>query len=110
MPKVDENFEGLNAFPLQTSILQSKRAQTNTSGSYTWTFNQPFPAGKIPAVVCMVEDNTPNAIWDAKITAASNTAVTVQLTKSLPVTVLGISVLGIQTNPQAFVHLHASLQ
>lgn len=43
----------------------------------------------------------------APASAISNTSVTVQLTKTTAVTLLGISVLGISANPQAFVHLTA---
>lgn len=107
--KIDENYESFNAFPFKITIIQSQRAQTNASGAYTWTFEQPYPAGRIPAVVCLVEDASGSFTWNARISAISNTAVTVQLTKTASVTVLGISVLGIQANPQATVHLLASL-
>lgn len=83
------------------------RAQTNTSGVYTWT----FPAGTFsatPVIGVAVEDTSGSgASWGHVVTAVSSTSMTVQLTKTTAVTILGISVLGIASSPQAFVHLTA---
>ncbi len=86
---------------------QRIRAQTNTSGTYTWTFPTAYGTGITPVVGVTVEDSTAGNIWNHRITAISNTSVTIQLDKSTAVTVLGISVLGIAANPQAYVHLTA---
>lgn len=85
---------------------QRTRAQTNTSGVYTWTFPTPFGAGVTPIIEVSVEDNSSSA-WNHQITAISNTSVTIQLGKTTAVTILGISVLGVSSNPQAYIHLTA---
>ncbi len=82
------------------------RAQTNTSGVYTWTFPTAFGSGVIPVIECTVEDSSA-ASWNHQITAISNTAMTTQLVKTTAVTILGISVLGVSATPQAYVHLTA---
>jgi hypothetical protein len=86
--------------------VQSIRVQTDTTGKYTWTFPTAFATGVLPVIGVTVQD-TSTASFNHKITALSNTAVTIQLAKTTAVTVLGISVLGVDTNPQAFVHLTA---
>lgn len=82
------------------------RAQTNASGVYVWTFAVPFPAGTVPIVSVTVEDAS-TASWNHSVSSVSNTGFTVTLAKTNSVTLLGISVLGVATNPQAFVHLTA---
>jgi len=86
---------------------QRTRVQTNTSGTYVWTFPTAYAVGIIPNVQITVEDPTPGAVWNQQITALSNTSVTVQINKTTAVTVLGVSVLGVVANPQAHVHLTA---
>src|ERR1041385_1915829 len=90
--------------------IQRLRAQTDTNGLLIWNFATPFDAGTIPIVQLTVEDNVPNAAFNHKITAITNTGVTIQITKTTAVTVLGISVLGISGNPQAWVHMAAFQQ
>jgi len=85
--------------------IQRIRAQTNTSGALTWTFPIAYGAGVIPNVQISVEDGTAGAIWNQQITAVSNTSVTVQITKTTSVSVLGVNVLGVAASPQAYVHL-----
>lgn len=87
--------------------LQRTRAQTNTSGVLTWTFPQAYGSGVTPIVSATVEDATTGVTWNQQITAISNTSVTIQLTKTSVVAVLGVSVLGVAATPQAFVHLVA---
>lgn len=86
--------------------MQRNRAQTNTSGVLTWTFPVPFTA--TPIIQITVEDvgGTGN-IWNHSISAISTTAVTIQLTKTVDTTVLGIHLLGISATPQAYVHVSA---
>lgn len=94
---------------LDATQIQSIRAQTTTAGVYTWVFAKPYPAGVTPVVGLTVEDNSAgDPSWNHKITAISNTGVTVKLAKTTAVTLLGISVLGLATAPQAFVHLTAT--
>ena len=85
---------------------QAIRAQTNAGGLYTWTFPTPFGSGVIPVITSSVE-GVATSSWDLSITAISNTSVTVQVTRSTPVTVLGISLLGVSASPQTYVHLVA---
>lgn len=86
--------------------IQRIRAQTSTTGAYTWTFPVAYGTGIIPVVEISVEDNS-GAQWSHNITALTNTSMTIQLTKTTAVTVVGISVLGIAATPQAYVHLTA---
>lgn len=90
------------------SSLQRVRAQANSSGVYTWTFPTAF-AGT-PVVSATTEDATSNAVVSTRITAISSTSVTVQVTRTVPVTVLGISVLGSLTTPADFVDITAIAQ
>lgn len=86
--------------------LQYTRAQTNTSGDYTWTFPNAYGAGVVPRIVAVTELNTTD-IMNVNITALSNTAVTVHCTRTTPLVVLTINVLGVSSAPQCFVHLYA---
>lgn len=86
----------------------TKRATTDSSGSYTWTFSKAFPAGVTPVVGLTPEDNTSGLTISHKITAISNTSVTIQLARQTSVSILGISVLGIASNAATVVHLTAA--
>ncbi len=88
---------------------QRLRAETNASGVYVWTFPVAYAGGVLPVVEVTVESGIAGAVWNHSITALSNTGMTVQLTRSVAVTVLGISVLGVAATPKAFVHLTARL-
>lgn len=92
-------------FPSDTPI-QRTRQQTNTSGLLTWTFPTPFGGGVVPVIGVAVESGSTDS-WGHVLKSVSNTAVTVQLTRTAAVTILGISVLGIAATPQAYVHLMA---
>lgn len=87
--------------------LQRTRAQTNTSGVLTWTFPIAYGGGVIPVVSLTVEDATAGVTWNEQITSISNTSVSIQLTKTTVVSILGVSVLGTAATPQAFVHMTA---
>lgn len=86
--------------------IQRLRVQTNALGVYTWTFPVPYGAGVLPIISCDVEDDTA-AVASLKITALSNTAVSVKVTKQTQVTVVGIQVLALASSHQAFIHLVA---
>jgi hypothetical protein len=86
-------------------VIQRIRAQTNTAGVLTWTFPVAYDPGVIPNVQISVEDGTVGAIWNQQITALSNTSVTIRITKTTSVSVLGVNVLGVAANPQANVHI-----
>lgn len=83
------------------------RATTNASGVYTWTFSQAFTG--TPVISVTIEDTGGGAvIHEAKVTAISSTAVTVTVTRTQPVTVLSVSVLGVLSPAATVVHLTAS--
>lgn len=82
------------------------RAQTNSNGELTWVFPSAFSAGVIPVIGVTVEDNS-GATFNHRLTAVTNTSVSIKLDKSSAVTLLGISILGIANNPQAYVHVTA---
>lgn len=86
---------------------QRIRAQTNASGVYVWSYPTAYSSGTVPVISLSVEDGSASS-WDHQITAISNTSVTIQLVKVTPVTILGISVLGVSSSPQAYVHLTAT--
>ena len=83
------------------------RAQSDTSGVLTWTFDRPFSNN--PVVTVTVEDTGGSgAVWNHSITALSATAVTIQLVKTTDIIILTtIHVLGIAATPQAWCHLTA---
>lgn len=87
--------------------VQRTRVQTNVTGAYTWPFPTPYGDGVTPNVQITVEDSTTGNIWNQQVTAINNTSVTIQITKTTSVSVLGINVLGIAATPQAYVHLMA---
>lgn len=91
-------------------ITQRLRVQTDTTGSYTWTFPTPYAPGVIPVVSVTVEDATTNTVWNHQVVAISNTALTIKLNKSQVsvVALIGLSVLSVPAGgAQAFVHLTA---
>lgn len=87
-------------------VTQRIRVQTNASGAYTWTFPTAYGSGVTPIVSVTVEDGS-SAMWNHQISTPTNTSVTVQLSKTTAVTVLGVSVLGLATTPQAYIHITA---
>ena len=90
-----------------TTRAQKTRITTDTTGAVTWVYPIPFPAGIVPVVQLTVEDPTPGNVWNHKVVQTTNTQVSVQISKTTSVTVVGISVLGIAANPQAIVHINA---
>ena len=89
--------------------LQRVRLVSDSSGLVTWTFAKPFPAGSTPVVAVTPENSTAGSNINHKITAISNTAVTVQLSMSSAVTLLGVSVLGVNVASSTPVHMDAGL-
>lgn len=88
--------------------IQAVRGTTNGSGSYTWTFTTPYPSGVTPVVQTNIEDTSGGSVmYNPKITAISNTSVTVNVSRSQAVTILGISVLGVQAASATTIHLTA---
>lgn len=103
--KGDKGDKGDPGTPAPTTL--RLRAQTSTTGVYTWTFATPFPAGTVPVVGVTVEDSS-TASWNHAVSNVTNTGFTVTLGKTTAVTVVGVSVLGVASNPQAYVHLTAT--
>lgn len=89
------------------SKAQKIRVMTDTSGNFTWTFPTPYPTGITPVIQLTVEDGTSGTVWNHKVVKCTETYVQLQISKTTSVTVLGISVLGIAANPQAYVHINA---
>jgi hypothetical protein len=87
--------------------IQRTRSVTNSSGVYTWTFPTPYGAGVTPVVTVTVESPSGSVVFNEKITSISNTSVTVAVSRSTPVTVLGLSVLGIESAAATTIHLTA---
>jgi len=80
---------------------------TDANGLVTWTFNPPFASGVVPVVEVTPQSSNATLSINHRITTLTNTAVTVQLSASAAVTVLGISVLGVQQPGVLTVHLTA---
>lgn len=101
------NYNDLSNKPVIPGAGQRIRAQTNTSGVYVWTFPIAYATGVKPVMEVAIEDSTAGAIFSYKITALTNTSVTIQVLRSNAITVAGVSVLGAAVGAQAFVHLTA---
>lgn len=101
------NYSDLTNKPVIPGAGQRIRAQTNTSGVYVWTFPIAYATGIRPVIEIAIEESTAGAIFSSKITALTNTSVTIQVLRTNAVTVAGISVLGAAVGAQAFVHLTA---
>jgi hypothetical protein len=82
--------------------IQRTVATTDANGLFTWTFPTPYAAGITPVCSADVQDASADTIT-VKITAVSNTAVTVKATKP---TMLGV-VLSTSAAAQAKIHLTA---
>lgn len=80
---------------------------TDANGLVTWTFNPPFAAGVVPVVEVTPQSSNATLSINHRITALTNTSVTVQLSASAAVTVLGVSVLGVQQPGVLSVHMTA---
>lgn len=83
---------------------QRIRVQTNSSGTYTWTF--PTPYDSVPVINVVAEDATSNVLTNAQVISVSTTTVVVQARRVS--TILGI--LTLTTNPQVYVHITAMPQ
>lgn len=86
--------------------IQRTRQQTNSVGAYSWTFPTAYGSGVTP-IISAVCEGASSSTWNVQITSVSNTGVTVQVTRTTPVTVVGVSVLGVSLSPQTYVHLTA---
>lgn len=107
--KGDKGDQGIQGAPGADGALSIRRirATTDASGNYTWTFSPAFGPGITPVVQLTTEDSGGTVIHNHKITAISNTSVTVSVTRSQPVTVLSVSVLGVSSASASTIHLTA---
>lgn len=85
-----------------TSSIQRLRVQTNTSGTYIWTFPRPFASSTIPVVEVVAEDSSVG-MTNAQITSLSSTTVTIQVNRLS--TLLGI--LTLNSTPQVYIDITA---
>jgi hypothetical protein len=85
-------------------LIQKIRVQTDVSGAYTWTF--PIQFQSVPVIEVTVEDSA-DASWNHRITSLTNSAVSVQLGKQTATSLLGVNLLQIASNPQAYIHITA---
>jgi hypothetical protein len=84
------------------ALIQSLRAQSTSSGTYTWTFPTPFSS--IPKVTAICESSSTNIPVNVQIVGAPTTTNVVFQIITLPSTsVLGIIVLGAPTGTQAYI-------
>jgi hypothetical protein len=103
----EANDDGSMILPTNIIPIQRARAQTDTSGVYTWTYGVPYASGTIPIVSAIPEDTTVNSAVDVKITSRSSTSTRFQVSKTANVDILGIMVTQLIANPQVFLHLVA---
>jgi hypothetical protein len=88
--------------------MQRIRILTNVTGACTWVFPITYPVGLKPVISVTVEDAT-GATWHPQITSLDNASISIQLVKTTTVSVLGVNVLSVTTNPQAYVHVTANI-
>lgn len=86
-------------------VSYSTRAQTDSNGDYTFTFPAEF--GSTPKISLAVESGSAD-YFTAQITSVSTTAVSVKVKRTSAVTVLSVSVLGVQSPAQTYVHITAT--
>jgi hypothetical protein len=94
--------------PTAAPLIQRIRVQTNSSGSYTWTYPTAFGAGVVP-VISVVAEGGATVPLNVQISAApTNTSVTVQVLTLPSTSLLGIVVLGAPAGAQAYVDITAT--
>lgn len=86
---------------------QAKIIVTDNNGLGTWTFGTEFPTGVTPVIEVTPQNNVAGVTVNHKITALTNKAVSVQITLTSAVTLLGISVLGVSAASATTLHLSA---
>lgn len=82
--------------------IQRTTVTTDANGNAVWTFPTAYSAGVVPICSCDVQDASTDMVT-AKITALTNTAVTIKATKPA----LVLSLLNIQAAASVKVHLTA---
>lgn len=89
------------------ATFQKTTITTNAAGEYTWTYPTAYPVGTKPTVGVTVEGPA-TYTYNHVATAVTNTSMTVKVTRSRPVTVLSISVMGVESAAATTVHLMAA--
>lgn len=90
------------------TIIQRIRDQTDIDGVYEWTFPVPYASGIIPVIEVTVEDSDVLNPFLAKIISVDNLAATIQIFKTVPLTIIDGTVLALDTISQTYIHLIAS--
>jgi len=98
-----------NTITATSPVVQRIRAQTTTTGTYTWTFPTAYGGGVTPVITASCESSSTTNSYNVQITAVSNTAVTIQVFETSPITVavLSLTLLQFNTSVQCYVHLTA---
>lgn len=88
---------------------QALRSTTAADGTLTWTFAKPYPVGTLPVIALTPVGANDDKTYNHKVTALSNTAVTVKMTVSQPslVALLGLNLLVVQASAAVVVHITA---
>ncbi len=84
---------------------------TATNGTYTWTLPTACPSGQLPIVSITPEDSSATTVINPKVTAKTNTTVTIQAmrTEQTAVALLGLTILTIPgTAVASTLHLMAT--
>lgn len=87
--------------------VQRKRAQTDASGNYTWTYTTAYGGGVIPVISVVAEGGTTVPLNVQLVSAPTNTSVTFKVLSLPSTSVLGITVLGVPTGTQAYLDMTA---
>ncbi len=84
---------------------------TSTAGAYTWTLPVACPSGQLPIVSITPEDSSATAVINPKVTAKTNTTVSIQAmrTETNAVALLGLTILSVPgTAVASTLHLMAT--
>lgn len=87
--------------------ISRERITTASDGTYTWTYPTACPAATVPIVQMTPEGSTSITYNTVIVGTPTNTSATIKITQVASVTILGISVLGIQPAAASVVHLTA---
>lgn len=102
-------YSDLTGKPTILSI-QRARAQTDASGNYTWTYPVAYGSGVIPVISALSETASTSIPQGVQIIGVPTNTSCVFKVLNLPATsVLGITVIGVPTGAQAYLHITAQL-
>lgn len=88
--------------------IQRVRVQTDSTGSYTWTYPIAYASGVIPVISCLTESSSSTVPQGVQLVGVpTNTSCTFKVINLPSTSVLSIIVLGSPTGAQAYIHLTA---